>query len=57
MKNILFSVTILLASLTLSAAEPALEGSSVRASLNALQGKPAPELQLNGWINSKALNL
>ena len=57
MKNILFSVTILLASLTLSAAEPALEGSNVRAALNALQGKPAPELQLNGWINSKALNL
>ena len=57
MKNILFSVTILLASLTLSAAEPALEGSNVRATLNALQGKPAPELQLNGWINSKALNL
>ena len=57
MKNILFSVTILLASLTLSAAEPALEGSSVRATLNTMQGKPAPELQLNGWINSKALNL
>ena len=57
MKNILFSTTILLTSLSLSAAEPALEGSNVRAALNALQGKPAPELQLNGWINSKALNL
>ena len=39
------------------AAEPALEGSNVRNALNALQGKPAPELKLNGWINSKALNL
>ncbi len=57
MKNILFSATILLISLSLSAAEPALEGSNVRATLNTMQGKPAPELQLNGWINSKALNL
>ena len=57
MKNVFFSTTILLTSLSLSAAEPALEGSKIRATLNALQGKPAPELQLNGWINSKALNL
>ena len=57
MKNIFFSTTILLTSLSLSATEPALKGSNVRAALNALQGKPAPELQLNGWINSKALNL
>jgi thiol-disulfide isomerase/thioredoxin len=57
MKNIFFTTTILLTSLSLSATEPALKGSNVRAALNALQGKPAPELQLNGWINSKALNL
>ena len=57
MKAIIFSAIILLSSLHMPAAEPALEGSNVRATLNALQGKPAPELKLNGWINSKALNL
>ncbi len=57
MKAIIFSATILLSSLHMPAAEPALEGSKVRNALNALQGKPAPDLKLNGWINSKALDL
>ena len=57
MKNILLFTVLLLATLSLSAVEPALEGSRVREALDALQGKPAPELQLKGWINSKALNL
>ena len=47
----------LLFSLNLSAVEPALENSKVREALNAMQGKPAPALQLNGWMNTKALDL
>ena len=47
----------LLFSLNLSAVEPALENSKVREALNAMHGKPAPALQLNGWMNTKALGL
>ncbi|MDP6904046.1 MAG: TlpA disulfide reductase family protein [Verrucomicrobiota bacterium] len=57
MKNLLLPITILLTSLSMLAVEPALEGSKVREALNAMQGKPAPALQLNGWMNSKALDL
>jgi len=44
-------------SLTLNAVEPTLENSKVREVLNAMQGKPAPELKLDGWMNTKALDL
>ena len=55
-KTLLLIATIIL-SLNLEAVEPALEGSKVREALNAMQGKPAPALQLDGWMNSKALDL
>ena len=41
----------------LRAAEPALEGSRVRAELDAMQGKPAPKLELKDWINAKPMTL
>ena len=50
-------IVALFLSLTLNAVEPALENSKVREALNAMQGKPAPELRLDGWMNSKALDL
>mgnify|MGYP003796343575 CR=1 FL=1 len=34
---------------------PALEGSKNREAINAMHGKPAPDLNLKDWINSKAL--
>ena len=36
---------------------PAPESSSARAQLDAMQGKPAPALAVNSWINSKPLTL
>ncbi|HOB34078.1 MAG TPA: TlpA disulfide reductase family protein, partial [Verrucomicrobiota bacterium] len=36
---------------------PALESGDKRSAINALHGKPAPELALTNWINSKPLKL
>lgn len=41
----------------LQAESPRLESSKSRDILNAMQGKPAPELALKEWINSKPLDL
>ena len=41
----------------LQAESPRLESSKSRDALNAMQGKPAPELALKEWINSKPLDL
>ena len=57
MRRTLHIIAILLFSLNLQAVEPALENSKVREALNAMQGKPAPALQLNGWLNTKDLDL
>jgi cytochrome c biogenesis protein CcmG/thiol:disulfide interchange protein DsbE len=51
------SAAVFVFNLNLHAAEPALEGSRVRAQLNKMQGQPAPKLALKGWINSKPLTL
>lgn len=51
-------VCLTLASLpacALAADAPALESSKNREAINAMHGKPAPELKLKDWINSKAL--
>jgi cytochrome c biogenesis protein CcmG, thiol:disulfide interchange protein DsbE len=37
--------------------EPKLEASNVRSELDAMQGKPAPALQLDNWMNSKPVQL
>ena len=57
MRRTLHIIAFLLFSLNLQAVEPALENSKVREALNAMQGKPAPALQLNGWLNTKDLDL
>lgn len=44
-----------LPTLTVAADAPALEGSKNRAAIDGMHGKPAPELKLKDWINSKAL--
>lgn len=36
---------------------PKLEANKQRDQIDAMQGKPAPELKLKGWLNSKPLNL
>ncbi len=41
----------------LLAESPRLESSKSRDALDAMQGKPAPELALKDWINSKPLDL
>jgi cytochrome c biogenesis protein CcmG, thiol:disulfide interchange protein DsbE len=52
-----FYVALLL-SWTVNAADaPKLEASKVRVELDAMQGKPAPPLQLSNWINGKAVQL
>ncbi len=57
MNKTLLLIASLVLALNLSAVEPTLENSKVREALNAMQGKPAPAFQLNGWMNSKALEL
>src|SRR5262245_4046592 len=36
---------------------PAQESNTNRAAINAMHGKPAPELSLKNWVNSKELKL
>lgn len=56
MKSAFLLLGSLALTLQLSAAPaPRLEGSKVRAEIDALQGKPAPELKLKNWLNSGPL--
>ena len=61
MKKIIFplltSAVLFLFQFHLTADEPRPENSKVRPQLDAMQGKPAPKLGLDGWINSKPLSL
>jgi cytochrome c biogenesis protein CcmG/thiol:disulfide interchange protein DsbE len=61
MKKIPFSLfatlVFFLFHFSLAADEPRPENSKVRPQLDAMQGKPAPKLGLEGWINSKPLSL
>jgi cytochrome c biogenesis protein CcmG/thiol:disulfide interchange protein DsbE len=61
MKKIIFplltSACLFLFHFCLAADEPRPENSKVRPQLDAMQGKPAPKLGLEGWINSKPLSL
>ena len=43
--------------LNLLADAPRLESGKTRSALDAMQGKPAPELALKGWMNSKSMDL
>ena len=49
-----FAALLLLASVAL-ADSPSLEYNKERFAINAMRGKPAPELKLTEWFNSKAL--
>ena len=61
MKKIIFPLltfaVLFLFQFHLTADEPRPENSKVRPQLDAMQGKPAPKLGLEGWINSKPLSL
>jgi cytochrome c biogenesis protein CcmG, thiol:disulfide interchange protein DsbE len=52
-----FHVALLLAWNVSAADAPAPEASKVREGLDAMQGKPAPALELSNWINGKAVQM
>ena len=58
-KNLLLLASLAFFSFTatLLADAPRLESGKTREALDAMQGKPAPELVLKGWINSKPMDL
>src|SRR5215204_1118499 len=47
----------LVTSMASAGEEPKLEASKVRGELDEMQGKPAPALQLDNWMNSKPVQL
>lgn len=57
MKTFLSVLGVVLVCATTFADGPKAEASKVRTELDAMQGKPAPPLQLDNWMNAKAMEL